>query len=101
MRKAISITLNEGNLLWLKGQAGATAKGSVSEVIDAIVTEARRQGHAQAGAVRSVAGTIDLPEDDPELRGADAYIRGVFDASLRRPMLVRERPPRKRRSPRG
>lgn len=94
MRKAISITLAEDNLLWLRGQAARTAKGSVSEVLDRLVTEARAGGRTDPAAVRSVAGTIDLPEDDPDLAQADGYIRSLFAASARRPMLVRERPPK-------
>ena len=33
-------------------------------------------------AIRSVVGTIDLPADDPDLAGADAYVRALFDRSL-------------------
>lgn len=87
------MTLEEENVLWLKGQAAATGKGSVSEVVDALVTKARTEGR---GAVASVAGTIDLPEDD-DLEAADAYVRNLFEASVRRPLLVRETPSRKRR----
>jgi hypothetical protein len=96
MRKAISITLKQDNLLWLRGQAARTAKGSVSEVLDQIVGEARRGGRTDSAAVRSVAGTIDLPDDDLDLRAADAYIRSIFTASSREPMVVRETPPRSR-----
>ncbi len=95
MRKPISVTLAEDNLLWLRGQAARSAKGSVSEVLDRIVTEARAAGRTDPSAVRSVVGTIDLPEDDPDLEHADAYIRSLFAASVRQPMLVRERPPSK------
>lgn len=93
MRKAISITLSRDNLLWLKGQAGRTSKGSVSEVLDQLVAEARLGGHAAADTVRSVVGSADLPGDDPALLEADAYIRGAFAASARQPFLVREDPP--------
>jgi hypothetical protein len=103
MRKAISITLSEDNLLWLRGQAARTARGSVSEVLDQIVGEARTAGRTDPTAVRSVVGTIDLPEDDPDLAGADGYIRTLFAASARQPLLVRERPrpARKGKSVRG
>jgi hypothetical protein len=94
MRKAISITLKADNLLWLRGQAARSAKGSVSEVLDRLVSDARASGKTDPAAVRSVAGTIDLPEDDSDLAGADAYIRSLFAASTHEPMLVRERPPR-------
>ena len=88
----MSITLSQDNLLWLRGQAARTAKGSVSEVLDRIVSEARAEGRTDPATVRSVVGTIDLPDDDPDLEAADAYIRSLFAASARRPMLARERP---------
>ena len=92
MRKAISITLSEDNLLWLRGQAARSARGSVSELLDRLVAEARHGGRTDPAAVRSVVGTIDLPDDDPDLAGADGYIRTMFSASLREPLVVRERP---------
>jgi hypothetical protein len=91
MRKAISITLSEDNLLWLRGQAGRSARGSVSDVLDRIVSEARVSGRIDADAVRSVVGTVDLPDDDPGLEKANGYIRALFVASAQQPMLVRER----------
>jgi hypothetical protein len=90
MRKAVSVTLKQDNLLWLRAQAAATSRGSLSEVLDQLVTDARDAGRTDARAIRSVAGTIDLPEDDPALDGADAYVRAQFDTSVRRPMLVKE-----------
>jgi hypothetical protein len=92
MKRALSITIGEDNLLWLKAQAAAGARGSVSEVVDRLVQEARMGGRTDAAAIRSVAGSIDLPDDD-DLIEADAYVRNLFDRSLSRPMLFRERPP--------
>ncbi|MEO5895651.1 MAG: hypothetical protein ABIS06_08110 [Vicinamibacterales bacterium] len=83
--------MSQDNLLWLRGQAVQTGKGSVSELLDRIVTEARTGGWAEAGAVRSVVGTIDIPDDDHDLEGADAYIRTVFATSTRQPTVARER----------
>jgi hypothetical protein len=102
MRKAISVTLREDNLLWLRGQASRTAKGSVSELLDDIVSEARSSGRTLPGSVQSVVGTIDLPEDDPDLSTADGHIRALFAASARKPLLIREpkekyQPKRRRR----
>ena len=91
MRKAISVTLSEDNLLWLRGQAARTARGSVSEMLDRIVSDARLAGRIDPAAMRSVVHTIDLPDDDPGLEGADAYIRSMFAASAQQPMVVRER----------
>ena len=71
MRKAVSITLSSDNLLWLKGQVTQAGRGSVSELLDRLVTEARGSGWADASAVRSVVGTVDLPDDDPGLETAD------------------------------
>jgi hypothetical protein len=89
--------------LWLKAQAAASAKGTVSDVLDQLVARARSEGHGELGAIRSVAGTIDLPPDDPDLAGADAYVRGMFERSVGRAMMVRERSARAaaRRKPRG
>ena len=104
MRKAISITLSEDNLLWLRGQAARSARGSVSELLDRLVAEARAGGQTDPAAIRSVVGTVDLPDDDPDLAGADAYIRSMFARSAQAPMLVRERPPavaKKKGKPRG
>ena len=103
MRKAISITLEDDNLLWLRGQAAQTTRGSVSDVLDRIVGEARTAGWADPATVKSVAGTVDLPDDDPDLAEADAYIRSMFAASSQRPMLVREKAAaaRARKTPRG
>ena len=90
MRKAVSVTLHADNLLWLRAQATANSRGSLSEVLDSLVTEARAAGRHDARTIRSVVGTIDLPEDDPDLETADAFIRSQFDRSVRRPTLVKE-----------
>ena len=90
MKRAVSITIGEDNLLWLKAQAAAGARGSVSEVVDRLVQEARLGGRTDAAAIRSVVGSIDLPEDD-DLIEADAYVTKLFERSLTRPLMVRER----------
>lgn len=100
---AISVTLEADNITWLKGRAGAAGLRSVSELLDHLVAEARQSG--RGGPSRSVVGTIDVDPGDPGLEDADAAVRYVFDASLRRPMMVREagakygvsRPAKKRR----
>lgn len=93
MRKAISVTLSEDNLLWLRGQAARSARGSVSDLLDRLVGEARSSGRTDPSAVRSVVNTIDLPDDDPDLAGADGYIRAIFGTSAQQPLVVRERQP--------
>jgi hypothetical protein len=95
MKKAISVTLTADNLLWLRGQAARTANGNVSEVVNRLIGETRAAGGTHPAAIRSVAGTIDLP-DDESLAQADSYVRTLFDRSLSRPLLVRERPPKAR-----
>lgn len=74
--------------------------GNVSAVVDELITEARRSGARHPASIRSVVGTIDLPEDDPDLHGADAYVRALFDRSSRRPVLVKEKRARSSARPR-
>jgi hypothetical protein len=90
-KQAISVTLEADNLMWLKGRASATGVRSVSELIDQIVSSARSSG--QVGPSRSVVGTIDIAAGDPWLEGADDEVRGMFEASLRRPLMVKESSP--------
>src|SRR6185312_10005857 len=100
MKKAVSVTLAEDNVVWLKAQAAASAKGSVSDVLDNLIVDARTNGRGPVAGVRSVVGTVDLPPDDPDLVSADTYVRTLFESSLRRPMLARERSPKTSRKPR-
>lgn len=100
-KKAVSVTLDSDNLLWLKARAGTAGVRSVSELLDRLVTEARTAGAHLP--VRSVVGTIDIDPADPSLEQVDASVRTLFDASLRRPSVVRESAPRyaaPRRKPR-
>lgn len=90
-KKAISVTLETDNLVWLKARAGAMGLRSVSELLDDLVTEARATG--LAGPSRSVVGTIDIASSDPALENADAAVRTLFDASLARPFVAREATP--------
>src|SRR6185436_10667529 len=90
-KQAISVTLDSDNLTWLKGRAGAAGLRSVSELLDQLVTAAREGG--RIGPARSVVGTIDVDPDDPLLEGADTVVRGLFETSLRRPLMVKETPP--------
>lgn len=103
-KQAISVTLHTDNLTWLKGRAGAAGLRSVSELIDQIVTAARESG--RIGPSRSVVGTIDIDASDPLLEGADEIVRGLYETSLRRPLMVKEAPvesrvPRPRKGRRG
>jgi hypothetical protein len=82
------VTLHSDNLTWLKARAGAIGARSVSDLLDQLVSDARRA--TPGGAVRSVVGTIDIDQSDPLLTDADDVLRTVFDASLKRPALVKE-----------
>ena len=97
MKKAISVTLKSENLLWLKAQAAARTGGNVSEIVDRLIRDARATSTTDRAAIRSVVGTINLP-DDESLAEAESSVRTMFDRSLSRPMPVREtpRPPSRR-----
>jgi hypothetical protein len=86
-KQAISVTLDTDNLTWLKGGPGAAGLRSVSELLDQLVTAARESG--RIGPSRSVVGTIDIDASDPLLEGADDVVRGMYEMSLRRPLMVK------------
>ena len=71
-KKAVSVTLESDNLLWLKGRAGAAGVRSMSEFLDRLISEARAAGAHHP--VRSVVGTIDVDPNDPWLEQADAAV---------------------------
>jgi hypothetical protein len=89
-KQAISVTLDTDNLTWLRGRAGAAGLRSVSELLDQLVTAARDSG--RIGPPRSVVGTIDIDASDPMLESADEAVRGLYEASVRRPLMVKEAP---------
>jgi len=90
-KQAISVTLDADNLTWLKGRAGAAGVRSVSELLDQLVRAARASG--RTGPSRSVVGTIDVDASDPWLEGADEAMRSIFQASLGRPLMVKDTSP--------
>jgi hypothetical protein len=87
-KRAISLTLDATNLVWLQGRARACGARSVSELVDRLIAEARTRGSTRPAT--SVVGTIDIADSDPDLREADAAIRALFGSSLGRPLLVAE-----------
>ena len=89
MKKAVSLTLSEDNLVWLQGRA-RSSRGTLSGVVDALISDRRVGGPGTPVPARSVVGTIDLAADDPELARADAAIRDLFARSLSRPLVARE-----------
>jgi hypothetical protein len=92
-KQPLSVTMEEENILWLKGRALAGKQRSLSEALDRVVTAARTRGDA-AGA-RSVVGTVDIAAGDPALLGADAAIRALFDASIAASARTAARPGRR------
>ena len=88
-KQAVSVTLEDDNILWLRGRTRAGGRRSLSDLLDAIVTEARLGGRGP-GESRSVVGTVDIAASDPDLTGADEEIAGLFARSLAQPLLVRE-----------
>jgi hypothetical protein len=89
-KQPLSVTLDEVNLLWLRGRVARRKNRSLSDALDEILTEAR-QGGRGGDAPRSVVGTVDIAGDDPTLERADGLIRSLVHESLNRPVLPRER----------
>jgi len=79
-KQAVSVTLHPDNLLWLRGQAKAQGRRSVSEALDRLLSEVRTGSRLQGGSIRSVVGTIRIARSDPGLSGADAAIRALFSS---------------------
>jgi len=96
-KQAISVTLRDDNLLWLRGRSRAAGHRSVSETLDRLITDARAAVRASDATRRSVQGTIRIVTGDPSLARADALIRALFQAS-RGPRIE---PARKRKTARG
>src|SRR5713226_1579964 len=91
LKQPISVTLEPENITWLKARVGATGFRSVSELLNELVTQARKKG--AVGPTTSVVGTIDVDAADPLLLGADQAVRAQFEASLGRPLRVKEDSP--------
>ena len=90
-KKAVSLTLDEANLVWLKGRG--YGQGNLSAAVDDLITAARAGKLGAPAPVRSVGGTIDLAADDPQLARADPAMRDLFAASLARPFRVSDAGP--------
>lgn len=82
--KTISIDLDPANLLWLRARRPGR---DLSEVLNEILTQIRIGSsllEKNAGGVRSVKGTIRLPEEDPHLEHAQGSVRELFRRSIER-----------------
>jgi len=88
-RQAISVTLDEDNILWLRARAGAARLRSVSELLNQIVSMARRS--KSAPHLKSVVGTLRIAPDDCALETADAAVLELFDAALTGASMARSR----------
>jgi hypothetical protein len=75
-KQPISVTLNADNVTWLKGRVGAAGFRSVSDLLDQLVTDARKS--KSGGASRSVVGTVNIDSSDPMLEAADIAVRASF-----------------------
>ncbi len=102
-KKAMSVTLDEMNVLWLKGRARISSGGNLSEELDRLITAARF-GKGGPPANTSVVGMIDL-SDDPNLEKADAALKALHEEWLAKWSLNEDAPgytaaPRKRQQKR-
>ena len=96
-KRAISVTLDPENLLWLRAQTVTSGCRSVSEVLDRLIRYARSSKQVRGEALRSVVGTVRIAEYDPDLSTADAAIRALFPpVSRRRPGSMRSKTPAKK-----
>lgn len=94
-KQAISVSLDPGNLLWLRAQAVSSGCRSASELLDRLIRAARTGDKGQNETIRSVVGTVRIAESDPSLATADAAIRALFPVAPSRrstPMGSRGRP---------
>jgi hypothetical protein len=96
-KQAISVTLRDDNLLWLRGRSRAARHRSVSETLDRLIADARAGVRASDAPSRSVKGTIRIVSGDPSLARADALVRALFRTG-RGPRIE---PARKRKTARG
>jgi hypothetical protein len=80
-KRALSVTLEPENILWLRGRARAGGRRSLSETLDRLVTEVRGGGKAPS-CVRSVVGHIRIDESKGSLVAASETLRTLFADSL-------------------
>jgi hypothetical protein len=73
-KRAISVTLSEESLVWLRSETITERGRSLSDMLDQLVKSAR----GNAGARRSVVGQVEISDDDPTLESADAALQDAF-----------------------
>lgn len=98
-KRALSVTLEPENVLWLRGRALAEGRRSLSETLDRLVAEVRAGGKAPS-LVRSIVGHIRIDESKGDLAAGSETLRELFASSLGQSgaRLVAERT-RRRKSP--
>lgn len=79
MKSAVSLTLSQEALLWLRAKTLREKSKSVSETVDRLVLRAREE---ERRTPRSVVGTVVICEDDPDLASADEAVRSMFEAGV-------------------
>lgn len=80
-KRALSVTLDPENILWLKARARGAKARSVSQTLDRLLLEART-GRVESPRPRSVRGTVTIDASDPDLHHADEAVRRLMTSSL-------------------
>ncbi|MEI6244743.1 MAG: hypothetical protein WCQ64_06820 [Acidobacteriota bacterium] len=79
-KQALSVTIEDANVTWLRGRVRSGKRRSLSEALDDVVTQARLGGRTDDA--RSVVGTVDIAGGDATLSDADGDVRRAFQAAL-------------------
>ena len=87
-KRAVSVTLDIDNLVWLRAQAGTGR--NVSRIVNELVSEARAVGRCFGTSARSVAGTVDVRNYDPAAANRD--VRALVNGVRRSKSAVRGKP---------
>ncbi len=80
--KTVSVDLESENLLWLQARAAASGAENISKTLNEVLAEVRTGGVAVTP--RSIRGTIQLPESDPDLSASQEKVGDLFQRSLDR-----------------
>ncbi len=80
--KTVSVDLESENLIWLQARATASGARSISKTLNEVLAKVRTGGVAVTP--RSIRGTIELPESDPDLSVSQEKVRELFRRSLDR-----------------
>jgi hypothetical protein len=78
-KRAISVTLSEDSILWLRAKTIERRATSLSETLDQLVARARGESTR-----KSVVGTLEIDDSDPTLEHADEALRQLFPHDAQR-----------------